>query len=130
VAWGIYHGLLLSGYRRFSPQWDSLPIVMQRVGTFVLVIFGWTLFRSPDFSTAVAMLSRMLVPHAGEMIVGAPVLAVFLVLAGILAHAGPNTGEMKHEWRPATALALAAGLLFCMVRIYSSDPSPFLYFQF
>ena len=53
-----------------------------------------------------------------------------LVVAATVAHLGPNSFEMRHRWRPATAAALALLLIACLVRIYGAPNSPFLYFQF
>ena len=46
VIWGAYHGALLALYRRFASVWDAFPQWTQRIAMFLLVIFGWTLFRA------------------------------------------------------------------------------------
>jgi alginate O-acetyltransferase complex protein AlgI len=133
VIWGAYHGLLLVIYRRSAAVWDAWPVWFQRGLTFFLVIVGWTLFRAPDLPTAVLLLERMLVPSAvaaGELMTGAAVLGVAIVIAACLAHFGKNTFEMAHRPRPVIAGALALLFILCLIRIYGSTNSPFLYFQF
>jgi alginate O-acetyltransferase complex protein AlgI len=133
VIWGAYHGLLLVIYRRSAAVWDAWPVWFQRGLTFFLVIVGWTLFRAPDLPTAVLLLERMLVPSAvaaGELMTGAAVLGVAIVIAACLAHFGKNTFEMAHRPRPVIAGALALLFILCLVRIYGITNSPFLYFQF
>jgi alginate O-acetyltransferase complex protein AlgI len=133
VIWGAYHGLLLAAYRRFASVWDAWPAWFQRGLTFFLVIIGWTLFRAPSLGSAGALFRRMLAPSglvAGEVMTGAAVLLVAVVIGAVLAHAGKNTFEMSHRWRPAAIGALTVLFVLCLARIYGSNNSPFLYFQF
>ncbi len=130
VFWGAYHGVLLALYRRFGARWDALPPLAQRAGMFFLVIVGWTFFRAETFSHALALLGRMLVPHAGVEPAGAGLLLAALVVCAAFAHFGPNTFEIRHRWQPAPAWAMATLLIGCIIRIYGGEKSPFLYFQF
>jgi hypothetical protein len=66
----------------------------------------------------------------GLLPVGSAALMVMLLLAGAIAHLAPNPFELKHQWKPAAAVALAGLLLLSLVRIYGAVNSPFLYFQF
>lgn len=130
VAWGAYHGLLLALYRRWGRHWDALPVWFQRGGTFILVIFGWVLFRAASWNDAVALFSRMLAPQAGVLVPGAAALLAMLVLAAVLAHTGPNTFEMRHSWSNWQTVGITALFLICLVAVYGGQVSPFLYFQF
>jgi len=58
------------------------------------------------------------------------VLPAMLALAACLAHLGPNTFEIKHEWRPWAVTSFAAGYVACLLVIAAGHASPFLYFQF
>lgn len=51
IVWGIYHGVLVAGYRVVQPGWLRLPRLMQQGITFTLVSLGWILFLF-DFSGA------------------------------------------------------------------------------
>lgn len=130
VLWGAYHGAWLSAYRRWPALWDAQPLWAQRTFTFILAIFGWTLFRAPTWADATALFSRLLWPHTGRVMTGAPVLLALCVLAGALSHFGPNTFELRHQWRPAAALGMLSLLTLCLAAIYGGQVSPFLYFQF
>jgi D-alanyl-lipoteichoic acid acyltransferase DltB (MBOAT superfamily) len=130
VVWGAYHGVLLSLYRRFGNVWDKLPRVLQQAGMFVLVIIGWVFFRAVTFRDATTLLRTMFAWDPGLMPLGTAALIVMLLLAGAIAHLAPNPFELKHQWKPAAAVALAGLLLLSLVRIYGAVNSPFLYFQF
>jgi len=130
VAWGGYHGLLLAAYRRWGRWWDRLPVVVQRGGMFVLVIFGWVLFRAPSWPVAMELFGHMLWPQGGAAMAGGAALAVLLVVAAVVAHAGRNTFEMPHAWSPVEAAGFAVLLVACLVALDGGRVSPFLYFQF
>ncbi len=130
VIWGAYHGLLLCAYRGWPGVWDNQPAWAQRTAMFLLAVFGWTFFRAATLGDAVSLFQRLLIPHAGVLMAGSGLLLVMIVIAGVLAHTGPNTFEMKHEWRPLQAATLAALFLLCLVTMYGGQVSPFLYFQF
>lgn len=130
VFWGGYHGVLLSIYRRWPGIWDRQPVWTQRVLTFLLAVIGWVFFRSPTFGSALTILSRMLLPHGGELMAGWPLLVVMLLVAGAFAHFGPNTFELRHRWTPLYAAGITGLFVFCLVAMYGGQVSPFLYFQF
>jgi alginate O-acetyltransferase complex protein AlgI len=62
VAWGVYHGLLLATHRAWqSVRPDRLKaapwyIAASGALTFLCIVIGWVLFRSPDFHTAATIL--------------------------------------------------------------------------
>jgi hypothetical protein len=104
--------------------------VRLRAGTFLLVVVGWTLFRATSWQQAVTILQRMFTPVAGTPPAAVESLGGLILLAGALAHVGPNTFEIQHRWRPAAAIGWAAFLVLSLMRIYGTEGSPFLYFQF
>ena len=130
VLWGGYHGLLLVLHHRISGAWARLSLWTRRVGTFGLWVLGLTLFRSTSFHMAGALLGAMFSWQLGAGIVGADVLVAMLGLSAALAHFGPNTFEMRHQWSPSWAAGFAALFVGCLFVLYGSRPSPYLYFQF
>jgi uncharacterized membrane protein len=64
-----------------------------------------------------------LMPWAGS-------LSALILFSGALAMAGPNTFEMRHEWKRRDAIALTLLFALCVLVIYGGQSSPFLYFQF
>ena len=130
VFWGGYHGALLVAYRAGGRGWDRLPPALRQCATFLLVVVGWVFFRAESFAAAATILRAMGSWHPGPLPVGWPLLATLMVIAGAMAHSGPNSFELRHAWRPVPAMAFATLFLVCMFAIYGGHQSPFLYFQF
>ena len=130
VFWGGYHGALLCLYRLFGKFWDRLPVIVQRVGTFFLIVIGWVFFRSDSFSVAAEMIARMFTSFAGSYFPGLLGLLVALTIAAAIAHFARNTFEMNHEWNSWSVAGLSLGYTVALLAIASGQQSPFLYFQF
>jgi alginate O-acetyltransferase complex protein AlgI len=127
VVWGAYHGLLLCGQRLLGGA--RLP-ALRRLVTFVAVVVGWVIFRSPSLTVAARMLGRMFSLHQDAPLAsGWPFLALVVVAAG-LAHLGPNTFELDHRWSWAAGALIVLLFALAMLVIIAGKPSPFLYFQF
>ena len=136
MLWGAYHGTLLAVERMLGKHglaW-RLPRPLQIGLTFVLVMFGWLLFRA----TTLEGWDRMAKGLAGANGWGA---AYPLADAGalnwgmwlfclVLVFAAKNTWEIR--WQPRWRLALGLGLLFLISvgTFLVNTSSPFLYFQF
>ena len=130
VAWGAYHGVLLVTNRYSEPVLATWPGVIRKITTFVLIVIGWVLFRSTTFTMAAGLIGAMFSWKPGPHLDTWKSLAVLLMIAGALAHLGPNTFELRHRWRPVSTVGLSVLLLVCIVLIYGGQQSPFLYFQF
>ena len=130
VIWGAYHGLLLVATRFSGEMLERWPTVFRKLLTFLFVVVGWVIFRSTDFSMALGLLKSMFWWQPGIHIGTWQSLLALLLVAGCLAHFGPNTFELRHKWKPIPTLALGALLLVCIVFIYGGQQTPFLYFQF
>ena len=64
IVWGAYHGALLA-YERWrgkTSAYNFLPRPGPHRFTFLLVLFSWVLFRSPDISHAAPTCARCLAP--------------------------------------------------------------------
>jgi alginate O-acetyltransferase complex protein AlgI len=131
VIWGLYHGALLALYRAFGSAWDRLPRLARQPGTFVLIVVGWVMFRSTDFTMAGALLRTMFVPEGGVGIDRAGAMLPMLLFAAAWAMLGPNMSELaERKWRFRDAVALAAAAGACLAVMLGDTASPFLYFQF
>lgn len=136
VLWGGYHGLLLAleracGKRGLLPA----PAAVQTAATFLLVLFGWLLFRCETLQHVGWMLRGLCGANglgAGFLgyFAGNPVSAVMLVFALALTWSSPNTWEIR--WRPSWLLSAGLAVLFavCVAIMLLNQSSPFLYFQF
>jgi alginate O-acetyltransferase complex protein AlgI len=130
VIWGAYHGLLLLLYRALESFWIRWPVLIQQGLTFLLVLIGWTVFRSTSLSMAAGLLRKMFDWHTGPLLSGYAMLVILLAVAADLAHRGLNTFEMNHEWTWGTTTALTLLFTICLISLYGGRASPFLYFQF
>lgn len=99
-------------------------------GTFFLVVIGWVLFRATSFTMALGWLGKMFVWIDAPAMIGTGTLTVLILIAGGLAHFCPNTFELSHRRHWSSDLALTALFAVCLVFIYGSKATPFLYFQF
>jgi alginate O-acetyltransferase complex protein AlgI len=130
VAWGGFHGLLLIAHRDGRSWWERLPVVLQQLVTFLLVLLGWVLFRSATFTDAATIYSRMIVPAAG-LKVATPALLLFLFIAGAVTHFGPTAETVVNAGLRGWRVVVLAGIfLVAVLRVLGSSGSPFLYFQF
>jgi alginate O-acetyltransferase complex protein AlgI len=155
LAWGAYHGAWLviersKAWRRVAPR---LPRVLATAFTFVLVMFGWVLFRSEHLSSAVAYFQRLLWWHPlnspdalyswGELLPNRTLFYGALGMAGCAVTAWPRA-ESGAAWligkRPGSRetafgdalrfmFALSAFLL-AVISLVNSKFNPFIYFRF
>jgi alginate O-acetyltransferase complex protein AlgI len=143
ILWGVYHGLLLVGERLsgISTLPDARLAIPRRLATFVLVVFGWVLFRSTDLSTAGDVLAAMLTPSGGPLpaalddaLVTPAILALAFGLANALLPRDFVMGRtVQGQWAGgplAARLAVLALLPFAAITVAAGSFSPFLYFQF
>jgi alginate O-acetyltransferase complex protein AlgI len=127
VAWGGYHGALLIAERSFETSWLRVPVAVRRSVTFLLVTFGWVLFRAESLSAAGTWLGAMLGGATGAP---APVpLLVWVVFGLIAVNALPETWELRfgltQRWAVLYALGFVVAYLFMNER-----KTVFLYYQF
>ena len=137
VLWGGYHGVLLAierarGKRGLLP---GVPAAIQTAVTFLLVMFGWLLFRCASLHEAGLMLRGL----AGANGIGGefrhyfaanPLNGLVFAFALAITWTLPNTWEIR--WRPSWPLMIFLGALFllCVAIMLLNTSSPFLYFQF
>lgn len=141
VLWGLFHGLLLCGYRFFhaegksaSPPAGLWSSVWRRVLMFHLVSLGWLLFRAESVTQAAQLAQRMVT--AWQM------TPLALSMGGLLVfYVGPLLVYeiwVEHRWQ-LTALLDTAWVPRMLVYAYCTlmlivFPSPvaheFIYFQF
>jgi hypothetical protein len=98
--------------------------------TFVMVVIGWVIFRSTDMAMAETLLRAMFSWQPSGGTIGVNTLIGMLCLAAPLAHLGPNTFELRHQWSSTTAVSMALLLGLSVFVIYGARSTPFLYFQF
>ena len=135
VVWGGYHGLLLAVERatgKKSLLWWA-PAFLQRGFAFLLVLFGWVLFRCDSLGQAGVLLGGMaglngvdvaFIGTLKAMPFSCAMLAVTLGMIWTL----PNTWEIRWPTRFWSALVLCVLFVVCVLKLASV--SEFLYYQF
>jgi len=136
VAWGLYHGILLSGQRLFGSRPTrffsdvSFPTrLLKTVAMFHLSCLGWLLFRASDWSNAWEML-RGLFDFSASELHGKRVLIVIALCA--VAHIPWRTSSVRDWFRRAPAWGQGALAAMCTWSLLLLSPAarPFIYFQF
>ncbi len=143
VAWGGYHGALLSIERAFrgaktekeNPRTSfsrTWLYPLQALATFALAMIGWVFFRAATFRESLYVLRQMFTGVKGEMLV--PAWLVYLALITLVS----AIIEEKYDWFEKLAVgpvwaygAVCAMLLLSVELIGFTGPAvPFVYFQF
>lgn len=134
VCWGLYHGLLLAIHAALR-RTKTLEGMSRPVGTmitFISVVVGWVLFRSPSLSAAGTMITAMagcrgIDKNLEQAVCGVWGIAVLGILLGVCLRM-PNMWRISVGLNFYSAAAFGALMAFCVLRF--SQLSPFLYFQF
>lgn len=129
VVWGGFHGAALLAYN-LLPQGKWRPPRPLAVGaTFLMVVFGWVMFRAGSVREALGIYGAMLGRNGLGLSWPAGHHGALLVLAGALAAAFTVD---TYDWRPRQRVgwAILYGLIFIACVLQLAAPSPFLYFQF
>ena len=138
VGWGGYHGALLCLERRGErppqpPPADirSFAWIGRVVPTFVLVCFGWILFRAQNFGEAIAIARAALAGGAGPWLL-TPWVLVPVAIAACVAYAQERGWTPKTlRTRPLVYGGALAGLLLALELLsVSGQAAPFVYFKF
>lgn len=134
IAWGAYQGfwLIVERFAGKRALYSALPRLAQIALTFVLVIFGWVLFRAETIGAATDYLQSMFGIQAGTPL-GLPVRRIHL-LAAIAGAATiwlfPTTQKLIYRASPLWVLPLQALFWLSLVHLHYVSHVPFLYFQF
>lgn len=139
IAWGLYYFVLLAiekslGWDKHRPaRWRALP-------TFLLVNFGWVLFRADSLGAAVRFIAAMLGLTDGGLWSAAATAAlrdykVFFVLAVLFS--APIAGWLSRrrftKTAPACLLYIVGLLVVVMIAftyLAKGAYNPFIYFNF
>lgn len=142
LLWGVAHGAALCVARIWSNAgWFSVPRALSHVLTLLFVALAWTLFRAPDFATALNMYAGQFGLHAfalGDALAAtvrpthaiAALLGVFCVIAPIYQQRFEARYSHNALFWLAGSLWPVVGFLLSFALIASRETVPFLYFQF
>jgi alginate O-acetyltransferase complex protein AlgI len=140
LLWGLAHGVALALARAWRAwRLPAVPVLLSRCLTLLFVWLAWTIFRAPDFDTALLMYRAQLglsgwalgdalrVDFQASHLVG--------LLLGLACVVLPHYRDRIRGRLPAGVLAFidlwpVAGFLLAFALVASRDAVPFLYFQF
>ena len=152
LLYGLLHGAYITtnhAWRIFVPAESRLKKLMTvpvSIGiTYVCVLVGEVLFRSPGLPAASSVFAGMLGRHgAGTMTEGSQIILLILLLS--IVWLMPNTQEILGQtrkddepnwsivkalqWSPTLGWLAATSVAFIISMFYSSSNATFLYFQF
>ena len=139
IAWGAYHGTLLA-YERWrgkASAYNFLPRPARIAFTFLLVLFSWVLFRSPDISHAASYLFAMFGATSNlgaSMLLAAHVFTPYhlciLLICATLSFQPVEVYDWLEDLSWPKAVALIPLFLAAVGTMFTQASNPFLYFQF
>ncbi len=139
VLWGVYHGALLVGERLTGVRtWsDDRRVVLRRAATFVLVMFGWALFRADSLGEAARFWQAMLVPSGASLdpavrdaLNTETLLALGIGALSVLLPRGFVMGRVLQGRSLLPRVAVLTVLPWAAITVAAGSFSPFLYFRF
>jgi alginate O-acetyltransferase complex protein AlgI len=138
VIWGALHGAALCAERILrrrapAPRPGRVGVLARWLATMAVVLLGWVFFRAPTLAGAMAFLTGLLGGNAeGARVISPQILAATALMAMAIVHRCDSVEIVPRLMaaRPATRLAVYAGLLTAVACLGATDASPFIYFQF
>jgi alginate O-acetyltransferase complex protein AlgI len=139
VFWGIYQGVFLILERFFGkkslyywmPQWGKVAV------TFVIILFGWVLFRAPDMHQAVLYWGAMtgfVKQTTTSGLLSAQVFSIRHIFEMLFCALFVWQPIQAYHWveklTPAKYAACAVILIIAISMMFTQTYNPFLYFQF
>jgi alginate O-acetyltransferase complex protein AlgI len=152
IVWGGWHGLWLGLHRLWTRGRPAavapsgLAWLAANLGTMIIVVLGWVVFRAHDLTEASAVYAGMLglngtglsdalawqmTPDRGWSLLLAGVAVYLPLMRGTLAQLARPGGPVRSAV-DASLYVLVPTVSFALgvVLLYSRDSVPFLYFQF
>ena len=144
ICWGLYHGFFLiferaTGLRRAAAgRWGWIG----RPATFLIVVFGWVLFRAESLLHATGYARAMLIPLDAPLTVELYAVLhyrniAFLTLAAVATLSAPFLPQWERllltrgAWQTALGLVLILLVLpYCAAFVMAGSGNPFIYYRF
>ncbi|MBN1423803.1 MBOAT family protein [Candidatus Fermentibacteria bacterium] len=136
VAWGTYHGLWLVIDRFLTRKrlCRHTPRPLRVFATFLIILFGWILFRSGTLRDAGAYLRTMLAlgsdPLAPLALEIRPIHLLIGALAAAWAWLAPPAHDLVPTAGPAAVFLLQLVFIISILHLHFHEHVPFLYFRF
>lgn len=133
ILWGGYHGALLVGNHAADKAGFKLPLWLGQALTFLLVLYGWVLFRSSNLEIAGAMTSGLAGLRGwgfGETHFIWKRQLLWLLVPMAVAFFAPNAEYWAKKIKPTLSWGIVFSGMLIMDILYLNRESAFLYFQF
>lgn len=140
ILWGVYHGFFSVVERLKLKNILNNSKFLSRTYCFLIVNFGWVLFRAPNTLLGLRMISRMILPwrYSGNEITAWNYLdnrALFVILCAVIGMGVIQTIIPKkrvNQWRGSIPESIYCVILLVLSlsAIASNTYNPFIYFQF
>ena len=139
VLWGAYHGTLLIWERAMgkSSIYTRLPPPARIAITFLLLLFSWVLFRSPDINDAWRFLSAMFggsIAGGGSMLLAAEIYTQGTLIIMAISPWSCSSPCRAFDWVETLTWGKAALLILLfalsLLTMFVQAFNPFLDFQF
>lgn len=136
VFWGLYHGFFRIIERLGFDKWLKKHNVLATIYCFLVVNFGWVIFRSTGITNSLRYLARMILPfkYNNSTIEMYTFLNLKVVFIGVIAILGAGCVPKKivKKWKNSIpeAIYCVVLLILCLASIASNTYNPFIYFQF
>jgi len=150
LLWGLYFFVLLVIEKSLRKILDKIPKWVRIAFTFILVLFGWSLFYFTDFTRLTQMLGVMFGKgtFSSQTVAVSALNNLFLLLVCVIgctplprllglflseySAAGENEISLKKQKMYAIGVFVfdIAVLFLCTVSLMGSSYNPFLYFRF
>lgn len=133
VAWGLYHGLLLTIERIAKNKFNFEPSgIIFQLFTFLLVSLGWIIFRSPNLTFALSYVKNIFsftntIPEFYTLRYFVPNNIAFFLALGLLLSFIPAT---KPKNVVICGLVSIFILILSLAYLSKTSFTPFIYFQF
>ena len=140
LFWGLYYFIFLAAEKFIiKDRLDKIPAVLRHVGTLLIVLIGWVLFRAEDMGTFVNMVGTMFSFNFDAVGLAEARLYIetyFIYFIGAIIFSTPIYYKVcgKFDNSKAFAVIKYAGLLILMLVsvmfLAHSSYNPFIYFRF
>lgn len=142
IVWGLWHGMFLLIERANPEFFGRLPKWLSHFYTLLVVIVGWVLFRSVDFSSALVWLGHMFGVYGfSGWLAGTEFLSMYNILCfGVAAiFSTPVIANWvrkvpsvvsHHAWVYLKSAGAIGLFTLCIIKVLTGSFSPFLYFRF
>lgn len=135
IVWGAAHGVAMCVNRLWQIKgWRIHPVAATAL-TFLFVNLAWVFFRAPDMASALHVISLMASFKGGSLGLSRDLtLWALLGISAAIVWKMPNSQTLVYERKLgshfATPAVLGAAVMVAIIAANTSQPSPFIYFNF